>query len=83
MDLRVTPHQDLLRLEPSAGQKIWMHAETNREPAEDVVARLRHLGDEMGLPPAELDGGLPIFEGRQTVTSRRRRHVDRDGGTLG
>ena len=71
-------------LKPSAGERVWMHAETDRKPAEDVVARLRHLGDEMGLPPADLDSGLPIFEGRETRTPHRRRQAERhrDGGAL-
>lgn len=70
-------------LGPSAGQRIWIHAEADREPAEDIVARLRHLGDEMGLPPVGIDCGLPIRERRRTVVPERRRHMDRDGGAVG
>ena len=69
-------------LEPSAGRRVWMHAETDRAPAEDVVARLRRLGDDLGLPPAGIDCGLPILERRRAVAPVRRRRMDRDRGAI-
>ena len=70
-------------IEPSAAKHLWACAETDRAPTEDVVARLRHLGDAMGLPPVELDSGLPVFVGREQAPQRRRQmNRDRDGGSL-
>ena len=72
-------------IEPPLAKRFWAQAETDRAPTEDVVARLRHLGDAMGLPPVELDSGLPVFADREMQAPQRRRQAnrERDGGSLG
>ena len=58
--------------------RLWRHAEMDRAPAEDVVARLRPAGDALGLPPVESESGLPLFVGRRTQAPHRQRHASRE-----
>ena len=62
--------------------ELWAPAPERGGPRlEDVAARLRSIGDSMGLPPVEFGPEVPFFEGRQPAPERRRRRSrDRDIG---